>query len=450
MAAHVPAQPTNVALVGGVTKSFVTAMQAADRSFTPELIEKYGNENYVFLLDMLGAKLKTENVEYYHYEKRRSQSAMQVASISPASPGAGVDVTVTFAAGSHSDSGTKSPIRAEEVVQISASGILGKVISVSTTTPSAHTAVVRPIKAAEAFAPAANDYLFLLGAWHVGENSDKISSRMPIVDKVFNYCTEIRDDFQITDKAAMERIEYSVDGQQNYRYIGTSEMEKRWLNTQEYLTVFSGLITNTNITNGSKGTKGLIDQVVGGGSDLAYTAGSMGVTNFQAVTRELTFNGAGAELHHLADMYQFQEIQRTLFALYPNGAVQWGSVGGSAEVAAKYGFNSFTIDGFTFHFKKYAPFSPEWTFGVSPATAPNYRNYGLIIPQGFATQLNGTKLPAICLRYQEIPNAGEISAYETGGLALANKTPKQELWNHMVAHRGVQVAGANQCVIFQA
>lgn len=445
MAAHVPTQPTGVALSTGTNLSFLSGLQIQDRSFYPDLIEKYGTELYAFFLGITGKKVRTENETFYHYEKRRLMQPVQVASVTGGT--AGATAAVTIAAGSHYDSGSKSPIRVGEVYMISASGILGKVLSVNKASAGAHVANIAPVKSAQAFNPAANDWLLPQGRYLEGENSSDQDGISPIVDKVTNTVTEVREDYRITDKALMEKVEW-VDPytkQNYYRRLATGDAEKRFLLTAELLTVFSDDVTNSNIT--SKGTKGMLAQITSGGSDLSYTANSMAIADFQTMTRTLTFNGAAPELHHLADVYQYQEIQKLLFTTYPNGAIMWGSVGGSKEAAAAYGFQSLAIDGFTFHFKKYAPFSPEWVWGVAPASTPNYRNFGVVIPQGFSTVVGNNNLPTICLRYQSV-NGQEVMAWETGAFADSNKTAAAEVKNHLLAYYGVQVTAANQCVIF--
>ena len=451
MPAHVANQPGLVATTAN--RSFISALQILDRSFTEKLVEKYGSENYTFLLDMLGRKVKTENRDFYHYERRKRHAAVQVASITGGAT-AGADVVVTVIAGSHYDSGTKSPGRVGEVVMWANTGALGKITSITTTTASAHTYTIKPLKSDVRINPAANDWLLFQGLQHVGEASDVQASIQPLTDKISNSVTEIREDYHITDKAAMEKIEWAdpATGMRYYKYFGTSEAEKRFLNNRELLAMFSVDVTNSGITsNGTVGTKGILQQILAGGSELTYTGGSLNsVTDFQSVTRELDFNGANTEIHHLCDTYQHQEINAKLFTQYNQGAILYGSVGGSKEVSAQLGFSSYYIDGFNFHFKKYAGFQPEKMFGVVPSTY-KYKNYGLLIPQGFGTDpVTAQKLPTIALRYQEVKPGMELNAYEYGGLAETNKTAVQELRNVIVGHYGVQVQAANQCVIFRA
>lgn len=449
MAAHAPLQPAGVN-ASSMNLAFITGLQVQDRSFLPDLIDVYGNQNYTHLLEMLGQKEEVTNQAFYHYETRgKLHAAIQVSgATTPASPTAGQSVTVTLASGSHFSSGTQSPIRVGEVVTVSASGVQAKCTAVNKVTASAHTATFAPLRTTDVFAPAANDWLLFDGVTEAGEASDAVENIQNLTRKVTNTITEIREDFKITDKAAMERLEWAVDGVRYYKYKGTKDAEKRFLNNVEGKLVFGVNVTNTTASATSLGTLGLIPQIASGGSDLPYTAGSLAITDYQSVVRQMDFNGAPSELHQLSDPYQYQEIMRTLFALYPSGAVLWDSVGGSAEAAAKYGFKSLQIENYNIHFKKYAPFSPEWKYGVAPATASAYKNYGIIIPQGMHTDPRTSEIkPVISVVWQSIPNAGEFNAYESGGLALQNKTTKQELINTIITHKGLRLRAANQCVI---
>lgn len=449
MAAYVPANPTAVSNSGGVNYTFVSTLQNLDRAFIPKLVEKFGADMYTMALSLFGKKTVTENREFYHYENRKRLSPVQVASkTGGASPN--VTCVVTIKAANHIDTGKQSSLRVGEVYMDATTGISAKIESVNKTVDGAHTATFAPLRVGDTFGPAADAWLLPLGPLHGGEATTAVAPIQPLVDKVINQITEVREDFKATDKASMERIEWidPFSGKHSYRNYCTGEAEKRFLLYQELLTMFSELVTGTNVTGGSKGTKGAVRQILDGGSDLGYTSGSMAVVDWQAVTRNLTFNGAATELHVLSDIYQYQEFQRLLFGTFDQGAILWDSVGGSAEAAAKMQFKSFQIDGYTAHFKKYAPFSPEWVWGVSPVSA-NYRHFGLVIPQGFASQPDGSKLPTIGLRYQEIPGIGEINAYEHGGLAQVNKTPEQAFYNTIVGHYGVQVAAANQTSVFQ-
>lgn len=448
MAAHVPAQPT--VGVGTANKSFITSLQILDRNYLPEIIEKYGADSYTMMLDLIGKKFKVENSEFYHRETRKVMPSAQVASTTGGAT-AGADCTIVLKSTSHFDSGKKSPLRVGDVVQDVLTGVLAKITSQSDNTANQHAFVCKPLKSTDTFKPSNDDWVVVVGLWNVGEASEKHGSVQPIFDKITNYVTEVRDDYEITDKAHMERLEISYKGQNYFKYIGTAFMEKRWIQSRENLTMFSELVSNTGITaNGTTGTRGAFAQITAGGSTLSYSPGSLDEDDLYAVTRELTFNGvASGGVHCLLDVYAYQEIQKFLFSSFSAGAVVFDSVGGSKEASARFGFSDVNIDGYDFFMKKYAPFSPEWSHGVRISGTPKYRNTAVFIPQTFSNTTDAGRLPSICLRYQEIPGVGEINAYAWGGLAPTNKTGKQELVNTMIGHYGVQVTAANQCVILK-
>ncbi|HEY8388437.1 MAG TPA: hypothetical protein VIK74_07525 [Parasegetibacter sp.] len=446
MSIHQPAQPTGVVVPNGTNLAFLSALGIQDRSFDKELMEVYGPENYCFFTEKMGKFRVTENEEFYHYEANKSFPSVQVASGGSGTPGA--NATIVIAAASHTNGGTQSPLRVGEVVEIMASGIMGKITQVNKTTPNAHTATIAPLLATDAFNPSANDYLLFKGLQDEGEASDTREGISDITRKVTNTITEFREDFTITDKASMERIEWSFGGRSYYKYRGTKQTEKRFLGSMEDKLVFGTPVTNTNIANGTKGTKGMLSQVGSGGSTLDYAAGALDIADFQAMIRIFDQNGAPAEVHMLNDQYQFQEIQDALFAKYQNGSILWDSVGGK-EAAAKYGFKSLQIENYTFHWKKYAPFSPAWKYGVL-ATQARYHNFGVAIPQGQHTDpRTGDVGPTLEIRYQNVPGHGSIYAWDHGGLSSKGTNGKLSVTNSFAAYRGLQLKAANQCVILQ-
>lgn len=447
---HTPAAPAGVAL-SSVNRAFITAFSMQDRSYLGELDYQYGNESYVWLMESMGNKTKVTNKEFYHWENRgKLHHSIQVASATGFA-GAGANGTVTLASGSHLNSGTQSPVRVGEVVENPKNGIQGKITAVNKTVAGAHTATIEPLRSTDTFTVSANDYLVFKGLTDMGEASDVADSLVNPARKVTNTITEIREDYKITDLAAMEQVEFSIDGKPYYWYKGTKEAEKRFLNNIEWKLIFGKDVTNTAVTaNGTAGTLGLIPQIESRGGVITSGAGTFDMARFQQISRELDYNGAGPEVQLLQDVIQFQEVQNNLFSKYDQGAVLWASVGGSSEAAAKYGFQSLAIEGRSVHFKKYLNFNVEKTHGVAPTTA-YYRNYGLVLPMGkVRDKESGNMAPIIEVCYLDIPQTGEFNIYDHGGLARNNKTGKQELINTFVTHKGLRLRGANQCLIVGA
>ena len=358
--------------------------------------------------------------------------------------------------GSYYSSGTQSPVRVGEVVRIMTSGIEGQVTAVNKSVANAHTATITPLRAADAFVSAgsanllAGEYLLLRGAVNVGEQSTVLDGISPLLDKITNTTTEHRDDFTITDRADIEKNEVDFgNGQFYYYYLAMDDMNKRYMN-QAFFKIMEGVAVD-NLSNGTVGTTGVIPRVSAAGSTIQYSA-STGPTiaNIHTLTRTLNFYGGAGEYHFLQDIYQRQAVNDLLFGSYNNGAIRYASVGGSEEASVSYGFNSFSIDGYTFHFFLNNMFSPEAVYQINPgAQVPEKRNYGLLIPQKINNDAKtGKQFPSFQIVFQEV-NGQRVLTTETGMLAPANKTTTANKTITMLSYPGVRTFAANQYAIFQ-
>jgi hypothetical protein len=443
-------------------RSLLNDLNIFDRSFEKNLVRKYGAENYAIVQMALGnsvVEARTDNRQFYHYEKRGLHQAVSVKTQVTA-PTAGANTTITIGSSSgtsFSDDpnyySSQLPLRPGEVVRIMTSGIEGQVVSVSSGSYPL-TAVIRPLVAAQALVSAgsanllAGDYLLLRGAVNVGEQSTVLNGMSPILDKIYNTTTEHRDDFTITDRADLEKNEVDFgNGNFYYYYLAQDDMNRRYMNNA-FFKIMEGVAVD-NLTNGTVGTTGVIPRVAANGSTIQYTAGSMNLAALHTITRSLNFYGGSGEYHFLQDIYQRQEMNDLLFGTYNNGAISYGSVGGSQEAAVSYGFSSFMIDGYTFHFFLNNMFSPEAVYHISPgALTPEKRNYGLLIPQKINSDAKtGKQFPSFQIVFQEV-NGQRILTTETGMLAPQNKTTTANKTISMLSYPGVRVFAANQYVIF--
>ena len=221
-------------------RSLLNDLNIFDRSFEKNLVRKYGAENYAIVQMALGnsvVEARTDNRQFYHYEKRGLHQAVSVKSAVVA-PSAGANVTITIGSPSGSTFAndpnyysSQLPLRPGEVVRIMTSGIEGQVVSVSTGSYPL-SAVVRPLVASQAFVSAgsanllAGDYLLLRGAVNIGEQSTVLNGQSPILDKIYNTTTEHRDDFTITDRADLEKNEVDFgNGNFYYYYLAQDDMK---------------------------------------------------------------------------------------------------------------------------------------------------------------------------------------------------------------------------------
>ena len=449
-------------------RALLNDLNIFDRSFEKNLIRKYGAENYALVQMALGnsvTEAKSDNRLFYHYEKRGLHQAVAVKAAVVA-PVAGANVTITIGSAAASTFANDPnyynsalPLRAGEVVRIMTSGIEGQVVSVSTGSYPL-TAVVRPLVAAQAFTSAgsanllAGDFLLMRGAVNIGEQSTVLNGISPILDKIQNTTTEHRDDFTITDRAAAEKNEVDFgNGNYYYYYLAQDDMNRRYMNNA-FFKIMEGVPVD-NIT-GTVGTQGVIPRVEAAGSTIQYTSGQFGgalgsdMSNMQTITRSLNFYGGSGEYHWLQDIYQRQEVNNLLFGKYQNGAISYGSVGGSQEAAVSYGFSSFMIDGYTFHFFLNNMFSPEAVYRISPgALVPEKRNYGVLIPQRINSDAKtGKQFPSFQIIFQEIEGQRVLTT-ETGMLAPSNKTTTANKTISMLSYIGARTFAANQYAIVE-
>ena len=463
-----PAYSQGAISSASTNRALLNDLNIFDRSFEKNLVRKYGAENYAIVQMALGnsvTEAKSDNRLFYHYEKRGLHQAVSVKAAVVA-PTAGNNVTVTIGSASAttfandpSYYSSSLPLRPGEVVRIMTSGIEGQVVSVSTGAYPL-TAVIRPLVSTQAFVSAgspnllASDFLMLRGAVNIGEGSTVLNGMSPILDKIENTTTEHRDDFTITDRAAIEKNEVDFgNGNQYYYYLAQDDMNRRYMNNA-FFKIMEGVAVD-NIT-GTVGTTGVLPRVAANGTTIQYTSGQFGgvsgtdMSNMQAITRSLNFYGGSGEYHFLQDIFQRQEVNNLLFGKYANGAISYGSVGGSQEAAASYGFSSFMIDGYTFHFFLNNMFSPEAVYHINPgALTPEKRNYGVLIPQKINSDAKtGKQFPSFQIVFQEV-NGQRILTTETGMLAPQNKTTTANKTLSMLSYPGCRVFAANQYAIVE-
>lgn len=468
MANSFPTYSQGAISISSTNRALLNDLNIFDRSFEKNLVRKYGAENYAIVQMALGnsvTEAKSDNRLFYHYEKRGLHQAVSVKAAVVA-PVAGADVTVTIGSSAGSTFAndpsyysSSLPLRPGEVVRIMTSGVEGQVVSVSTGAYPL-TAVIRPLVTTQAFTSAGSanllvsDFLMLRGAVNIGEGSTVLNGMSPILDKITNTTTEHRDDFTITDRASIEKNEVDFgNGNFYYYYLAQDDMNRRYMNNA-FFKIMEGVAVD-NIT-GTVGTTGVIPRVAAGGSTIQYTSGSFGgasgtdMSNMQTITRSLNFYGGSGEYHFLQDIFQRQEVNNLLFGKYNNGAISYGSVGGSQEAAASYGFSSFMIDGYTFHFFLNNMFSPEAVYHINPgALVPEKRNYGVLIPQKINSDAKtGKQFPSFQIVFQEV-DGQRILTTETGMLAPQNKTTTANKTLSMLSYPGVRVFAANQYAIVE-
>lgn len=424
-----------------------------------QFVEIYGQQSYITVLDMLNpVKQFVNGRDFFHFEERGKLHQKVTVQTAVVAPAAGADVTVVATAGDHYSAGTLSPYRVGEVVRASSSGVEGKIVSVNTTTPSAHSAVIRPLKTTAAFVSAgsanllAGEMLEFMGVTEAGERSSAPDTIVPLENKISNTTTEIRDVWRQTDRSMIEETIVEFNGQPFYKYRGMENVNRRFLNYKAFKLLKGDSANNLGALGGSLGTQGAIPRTRTGGQTLTYTPGSFSITDMHSVTKSLDFNGGAQEYHWLQDVNQNQEFNDELFTTYNGGAIIWNSVGGSADIAIGYGFASVMIDGFVFHVKKELIFSPEAVYGAAPTVGvPEFRDFGWFVPQKQHTDPQSKAIiPSMRIVYNSVGANQEMKTWESGAYAKEPQGEVAELAVHYLQYCGIEMFGANQFLILEA
>jgi hypothetical protein len=436
-------QPGNVQL-SGVTRSFMSDLSILKPQYYPQFIEKYGSQNYAQLLEALGMKATVPSREYFHFESRgKLHSAVQLDGGALDNVAAGAAVNVAIAAAYVN--GGRSPLRVGEVVENAATGVQYKITAVASATACTIKPLDATIDANTDLGANSTAYLLFRGITEAGEASSKFNTLTGLTEKKIFNTTEIREDFTISDRAKIEELYFEVNGQSYYTYKGLDEAVRRFMNNKEFKLMFGKPSTDAQI--GSTGITGLVPQIEANGQTHQWNAvAGFTIADFHSIARLADFNGGASEYHFLMDSYLRSRIDDALFDKYTAGAIQWASVGGSQDVAVKYGFDSIKVGGVTFHLKKYLPFNAEAVYGVAPGTE-YYKEFGILIPmkEGRDAQ-TGDKLPSLRIVYNEVEPGKEVKVWETGALAKVPTSDKMELNVHHMAYCGIQVFAANQYI----
>lgn len=463
----------NVISLPAANYDLIASLQLLSPHYWKEFVNNFGEQNFTTWLSTFGGMEKVEGREFFHFEDQGKLMAAVTILTQVSAPAAGATVTIAIAANDHWDSGTKSPLRVGETVRLASNGVEGKILTVNKTTPNAHTATVRPLKSTQAFVSAgsanllAGEIVKLGSNTEAGEASTNIDPQMPIDTRITNTTTEIRDDWNATDRAEMEQIwyDYTNDGgfgsagiargkQGAYTYRGLVLANKRFLNNVDFKLMYGGTQTNTGLNVGSVGTKGLIPEIQARGNAVTYSLGALGISKLHQITAQMDVMGNPSQNQWLMDIFQRQEFDDTLFAQYPAGAYVWGSGSASEEASVAYGFDNFKIDNYMLQLKKYAGFNTEVTHGKTP-NVDQYRNYGIIMPQGTVNTKSNNggvtkqgKLKNVQVMYQEPMGGGTIAngvkVWEYGGAAPDNLTATMQHTVSMITYKAVRAAGLAQ------
>jgi hypothetical protein len=445
----------------GLTTGIFNELNFVIPDYIAKLINKYGNESYMLAMEILGNTVvedqTTTTNTFSHFEKGRIFGVGLVATNVTGVTVSG-SVNITFKSPqSYNDgaTGTISPFLNNQTIKIRSNGRKGTLTNINRTVNGAFTATLTPmgnyalITGTTGTTLNANEGLETMGNQLAGEASDSQGTQQPQLYRYDNTATVLRASVLSTDLASMNKTQIDFGEGNNYLpYLAVKTMNQQMMVNIEDAVMEGVPYSNTpNI-----GTIGCLPSVFARGSQVDYLINQVAPSDFQNITRVFDWNGGPREYHGLQDIYQRQDFNKSLFGLYPNGSLSYGSVGFGEEAAVSYGFQSFCTDTYSLHFHRYKGFSAQSVFGYTPTQGDYRSNFGVFAPQGMIQDAKTNESrPYWQWVYQTNPDIApgtKIYSWELG-YTKASKTSQASNKYEQIAYVGSRVTSAEQFCIVQ-
>jgi len=448
-------QPGPGGYPSGITTGIFNELNYVIPDYIPGIIAKYGNSRYMLAMEILGnTTVETANTTtntFSHFEKSRPfGSGLVAATVASGAAGAAVSVTLKSPQ-SYNDgaTGTRSPFLLYQTVKVRSNGRKYKVTNITRTT-GAFVVELTPmgnytVASGTGSSILAGEGLETFGNQLAGEASDSQGTLEQQKYRIDNTATVAHASVKASDLAGMNKTQIDF-GNGNYY---EPALAIQTMNENMLMNIEDGFMEGVPYSNiaGTTGTVGVLPDVTASGSQIDYVYGNFIIGDFQNLTNVLDANGGPREYHFLQDLLQRQDINNLLFGIYRNGAINYGSVGMSAEAAVSYGFSSFSTDTFDFHFHRYRGFTAQAVFGYVPTVGDYRANFGFAAPQGMTQDAkdNATR-PYMQLVYQQNPDivAGQRIYSWDLGYTKATKTSEASNKYEQIAYFGSRVTAREQ------
>lgn len=453
-------QPGPIAYPSGITTGIFNELNFVIPDYIPGIIAQYGNSSYMLVMEILGRTavetVNTTTNTFSHFEKGRPFGSGLVANnVSSTVPGAAINITLKSPESyNNGTTGTQSPFLLLQVVKIRSNGRKFRVTNITRTT-SAFVIEATPLGSYTLITGStgttlnAGEGLETYGNQLAGEASDTQGTQQQKMFRYDNTATVVRASVKASDLAGMNKTQIDFGGGQFYEpALAIQTMNLNMMANIEDAVLEGVPFANTTDT----GTTGVIPVVEARGSEVDYVQYAFAIGDFQNVTNVLDANGGPREYHFLQDLKQRQDINNLLFGIYKNGAISYGSVGGSMKDSVAYGFNGFSTDTFDFHFHRYKGFGAEASFGYVPTQGDYRAFFGLGVPQGQVQDAkDNTSRPLMQWVYQQNPDittGQRIYSWDLG-YTKDTKTTKAENIYNQIAYVGSRVLAGTQFFILR-
>lgn len=389
----------------------------------PDILDK----SYIMTAESLPNVLRWSPTKKFNKWENANKPLPAFQVTGTVSGGAGATVTATLTSGSHTASGTLSPVAVGQIYVDDKDNKYYEVVAVSKTTPGAHTVQLSPTDASVSASLTTTSFLKYYGRDSVAEASHQDDGIYQHPIKSTHDMSGIRANKKYSDLTAFEQLDLGINDGVTYYTLDRSTLEDEYLQIQEFRLMFGQKYDNIKYENNQNtDSTGLIPQVIAaGGTYNAPTANTIDQAFFKGLARQNDADGYTNEYQVLVDT-EFDMAMDDFLATYAgNGNIVYASFGGSQEVAISRNFSSYSIYGVTYHRKKYDYFNSARTHGAAPNTG-YWKNTALFIPQG--DQLfEGERLRNFNIHYMSTSEGGKINWLMQDG-AILNPTGSTDMF----------------------
>jgi hypothetical protein len=405
---------------GNIDRTFLSTVSFTNtleqREILKDVLDIYDEEaSMLDVLDWTGKAKAAAQTEYFTVQNNflYATATVKTPGTSAGSAGASVDITVV-------GSTSVKPLVGELI--LFSNGVVGYVSAISAATDPVIT--VKPVNSADAIPAAATGakLSFMSNAYAEGTSSNQM--RKSDLIKRSNKLQIFKTKTSITDIAYGSKIEVEFKGKPYYFLKQQHDAYLKHRMDILYAILFgreSAGLTDAN-GNAINTTRGLRDTIVnaGGISSSVASSGTLALSDLAALSRLMDANRCPSEylLWAGADFDNSFDTQISAATQFVNGAINYGSFGGSKEVAINLGVNSFYAYGRTLHKKRLNALShPQIT---STATNVNFTKEAYLVPAGkIKVEQGAGQVDRMMMRYLEMPDGVNSRFREKmlGGLA---------------------------------
>lgn len=387
------------------------------------LVERYGSQNLSGLLEMLGNKAPVDSSTFYHYEESWIHSTITgTYTAATTTLALKANVSTVDMGGSNLDI---SPVREGDILMDAGGGVL-RVLTVTATT-SAVSALCEVVSGT----PDTNtDAEFAIVGNAFQEGTDQPRGLTPGVIEYKNYTQIIKEAYEVSGSALTEKIWFEVDdpatGRSGYLWAlkGEGDTFRRFNNYVETQMIVG---RPQAPAPGQAGMTEGLEQFVraGGNVEPVPAVGDLadgGAVGFLKTLTDALDENRGAKENMFLMGYTLAanlDLELTRDTRLINGAVSYGALNGSKELATGFGIDSIALNGYTFHKMRYEPFSYPQMLG-----AIGYSNQGCVIPMDSQRDASTrASIPSLRIRYKAAEGySREMEHWMEGGAGLDVKT----------------------------